>query len=159
LVIGRASAANFQTQSNVASLAGYSLVPGYYTITVFASGSGFVPSNVASKNISLVQADLSAVRVYPNPWRSDKHAAHPSITFDNLTLNTTVKIFTVSGHLVKKLSPQSSGLSPDVVTWDLTNDSGDKVASGLYIYLITIGDSSGYSGSGQKARGQIAVIK
>jgi len=38
------------------------------------------------------------------------------------------------------------------VTWDLTNDSGDKVASGLYVYVIK-------TDNGQKKTGQVAVIK
>jgi hypothetical protein len=153
LVISRASAASFSTPSNVAPLSPFSLVPGYYTITVKATDANGNSSGVASKNISLVLADLASVRVYPNPWRSDRHAAHPVITFDQMALGATVKIFTVSGHLVKTLTP-----AIDTVTWDLTNDSGDKVASGIYIYLVTVGDT-GYGSNGQKARGKIAIIK
>jgi hypothetical protein len=92
-------------------------------------------------------SNLSAVQVYPNPWRSDKHNGFP-ITFAQLPTGSTIKIFTASGHIVKTLSTQTSVLS----TWDLTNDSGDKVASGVYIYLIT--DSQG-----DKVRGKVAVIK
>jgi len=91
-------------------------------------------------------SNLSAVQVYPNPWRSDKHAGK-SVTFANLPTNTSVKIFTVSGHLAKDL-----GMANGSVTWDLTNDSGDKVASGVYLYLIT--DSQG-----DKARGKLAIIR
>ena len=87
--------------------------------------------------------------VYPNPWRSDKHAGNP-ITFAQLSGNTTIKIFTVSGHLIKTLGAQGSGLG--TLTWDLTNDSGSTVASGIYIYLVT-------NDQGQKARGKLAVIK
>ena len=79
--------------------------------------------------------------------------AHPDITFDEVGGPATVKIFTISAHWVKTLTPIGTS-----VTWDLTNDSGDKVASGLYIYLITVGDT-GYGGSGQKVHGQIAIIK
>jgi len=38
------------------------------------------------------------------------------------------------------------------IVWDLTNNSGDKVASGVYLYLIT--DSQG-----DKVQGKVAVIK
>ena len=37
-------------------------------------------------------------------------------------------------------------------SWDLANDKGDKVASGIYVYLIT-------DGQGNKAKGKVAVIK
>ena len=65
----------------------------------------------------------------------------------NLPVNTTVKIFTVSGHQVKTLTTGGGS-----VAWDLSNESGDKAASGIYIYLITTGD-------GQKRKGKVAVIK
>ena len=90
---------------------------------------------------------LSNVRVYPNPWRKDKHSGHPSITFANLPTGSTVKLFTVSGRKVKALN-ESGGAA----TWDLTNDSGDKVASGIYVYLII-------DGQGNKVEGKVAVIK
>ena len=87
------------------------------------------------------------MRVYPNPWRSDKHAAHPTITFAGLTIGTTIKLFTVSAHKVKEI--HTDGPS---VGWDLTNDSGDKVASGIYLYVIV--DSQG-----DKVRGKLAIVK
>jgi hypothetical protein len=95
-------------------------------------------------------SNLSAVQIYPNPWRADKHAAHPTVTFANLPSGSTMKIFTASGHLVRTLGGQSLRLG--TMTWDLTNDSGDKVASGIYLYLIT--DSQG-----DKVKGKLAVIK
>jgi hypothetical protein len=97
------------------------------------------PTTVASTN----QAD---VRVYPNPWRKDKHAGHP-ITFDQMTSGSDVKIFTVSGHKVKELDGSSG-----TATWDLTDNSGDQVASGIYIYLIK--DSQG-----NKVHGKVAIIQ
>jgi len=92
------------------------------------------------------EAVLSMVRVYPNPWRSDQYGRSP-ITFDHLPVNTTIKIFTVSGHWVKTLPISSSS-----TTWDLNNSAGDHVASGLYIYLLT-------ADGGLKKTGQIAVIR
>jgi hypothetical protein len=50
-------------------------------------------------------------------------------------------------------SSASYALSPDTsITWDPTNDSGGKVASGPCVYLITSGD-------GQKFNGQVAVVR
>jgi hypothetical protein len=85
-------------------------------------------------------------RAYPNPWRADRGYA-PQITFDQLTGNSTIKIFTVSGHLVRTLTTGNPS-----TTWDLTNDSGDRVASGIYIYLVT-------NDQGQSARGKVVVIR
>jgi hypothetical protein len=86
------------------------------------------------------------VRAYPNPWRNDRHAG-TQVTLANVPPGTTAKIFTVSAHLVKNLPESSNG----ILTWDLTNNSGENVASGLYIYLLKAG--------GETARGKLAVIR
>ncbi len=107
------------------------------------------PHPLVANSYSVDQSHASAldqVRVYPNPWRSDRHAAR-SITFDQFTVDTELKIFTVSGHHVKTL-PRSS----DSVTWDLTNESGDRVASGVYVYQLK-------AEGGAKKTGQVVVIK
>jgi hypothetical protein len=93
-----------------------------------------------------VGATLGDVRIYPNPWRQDKHAVRP-ITFAGLTTSTTIKIFTVSGHKVTEIKTDGP-----TVDWPLTNDQGDKVASGVYMYLVT--DSAG-----DRVRGKFAVIR
>ena len=90
--------------------------------------------------------DFAAVRVYPNPWRSDKPYAH-HVTFDQLPDNAIVKIFTVSGHWVK--TPATTGNS---AVWDLTTESGASAASGIYIYLIKIPD-------GNTLRGKLAIVQ
>lgn len=82
----------------------------------------------------------------PNPWRADRHSS-PAITFDQLPVGGALKIFTASGHLVKEMSISSASM-----TWDLTNASGQRVASGVYLYLVT-------DGAGQKVRGKVAIIK
>jgi hypothetical protein len=100
----------------------------------------------APARISVVSGDFSQVKVYPNPWRKDKHAGK-NVIFTNLPADCTVKIFTVSGHLAKDLGPASG-----TATWDLSNDSGERVGSGIYVYLIK--DSEG-----NKVRGKVAVMK
>jgi hypothetical protein len=126
------------------SLAQWALEPGRYVLSVKVARG--VETKEVSAHITLVSADLSAVKVYPNPWRKDKHATK-SVTFDGLTLGTDVKIFTVSGHLIKKLATDGPK-----VEWDLANESWDKVASGIYLYSIA-------NGQGQKVRGKVTVIR
>ncbi len=89
--------------------------------------------------------DFSQVRVFPNPWRADRSTLN-HVTFDQLPSNSTIGLYTLSAHWVKTLdAPSGSAL------WDLTTDSGDKAASGYYIYLIT-------SPAG-KTRGTLAIIR
>jgi len=87
----------------------------------------------------------SQVRVHPNPWRANVHGGQV-ITFDELPADSTIKIFTASAHWVRTLSAPAGS-----ATWDLKNDSGDNVASGYYIYLVT--NPQG------KSRGILAVIR
>ena len=54
----------------------------------------------------------------------------------------TLKIFTIGGQIVRTLS----GL-----TWDGKNDGGRLVASGTYIFSITIG--------GTTKRGRLALLR
>ena len=149
------TAVAFNSGAQTSTLASYGLTLGSYQVTVYTTDNANVlPQSPTSppKNITLVVSDFSLTRVYPSPWRADRNAGKP-VTFDTLPIGSTIKIFTVSGHLVKTLTP-----AVDSVTWDLTNKSGDRVASGIYLYLITVGDSGGY-GSGQKITGKIGIIR
>jgi hypothetical protein len=138
-----------------ASLAASDLsAAGLYNVTVFNPAPGGGSSNsqsvVASSPmqvpVTLAPIDLATVRVFPNPWRSDKHFSAP-ITFDHLTPASMVTIFTVSGHEVKSLSTAGSS-----ITWDLANNASDRVASGMYLYSVT-------NAVGQTIRGKLAIIR
>jgi len=96
-------------------------------------------------DIITLPQDFSSVRAFPNPWRSDRHVS--AVTFDHLPTSaaTTLKIFTISGQHVRTLTGTQS------ISWDLNNTSGQRVASGVYLYLLTA--------NGQKKIGKIAVIR
>jgi len=113
-------------------------------VTLVVSDLGPPTSNPPIATVTPAEQN---VRVYPNPWRSDKHAARPVINFAGLTTGMTVTLFTVSGHDVKELHSNGS-----TATWDLSNDVGDKVASGIYLYSI----SGGTEGS---LKGKVAIIR
>jgi hypothetical protein len=106
-----------------------------------------VASALPLKAASVVTGPLSGVRAYPNPWRVDKHA-NMAVKFDNIPAGSVVKLFTVSAHEVKLLTADGSGTA----LWDRTNDSGESVASGVYIFLVI--DPQGNSTSGK-----LAIIK
>ena len=82
-----------------------------------------------------------------NDFTTNGNNLRSNITFDGLTAGTSVKIFTIAGEWVATL--EAPGRSVD---WLLKNNSGDPVASGLYLYLIT--DSQG-----NKTRGKIGIIR
>jgi len=83
--------------------------------------------------------DLSAVAVYPNPFKpNDNNPAtgdySTGIKFVNLTRNAQVYIYNIAGELVRR-----AGLDADEYgecRWDVKNDDGEKVASGVYIFVV-----------------------
>jgi hypothetical protein len=93
------------------------------------------------------------VNVYPNPLFAYNPAYaydfanpdEPFVTFTNLPTEITVKIFTLSGMLVRTLTEEdkSTPTSP-FLEWDLQNEDELRVASGMYLAII---DSEKY---GQK---------
>ncbi len=79
------------------------------------------------------QLDLSNARAYPNPFYADRHG---EVTFGMLTVGADVKVYTISGDLVRKLTDTDSD---GRVSWDTKNDSGKYVASGVYLCLVQDG--------------------
>ncbi len=88
----------------------------------------------------------SGVRVYPNPWRSESQAS-AGVTFEGLSAGGEVKIFSVAGQWVATLAPADS---TGKAIWDLNTNSGDRAASGLYIYLIN---------DARKTHGKLSLIR
>ena len=87
-------------------------------------------------------SSLDDLRIYPNPWMPNDNNANTGteatgIVFDNLTLNTSIKIYTISGQLVKEESIQESSWS-----WDGRNSAGNPVFSGVYLYVISNDDET-----------------
>jgi len=104
------------------------------------AGNGNSPSSRASA----IGEPLQIV-VYPNPWRIDRSA--PNMSFEGFSTGGTVKIFTVSGHLVREIHTET----PKAI-WDVRNRSGDRVASGIYLWVAEEKD-------GRQARGKLAIIR
>jgi len=77
--------------------------------------------------------NLNLVKGYPNPFVLEGPA--PRFYFENLAENSVIRIYTQSGFLVKHI-PKNKILGSRA-TWDGTNDRGELVASGVYIYLVT----------------------
>jgi len=89
------------------------------------------------------------VNVFPNPlfgfnpatsWTSgvSGNPDEPFVTFSNLPEDITIKIFSLSGQLLRTLntSDKDSPTSP-FLRWDLQNETGLRVASGLYIAIVS----------------------
>jgi hypothetical protein len=108
--------------------------PGWGAITVRnpIPGGGISAPRLFSVSATS-RAELDRPRIYPNPWRAEVHQGL-GVSFDNLAMRSHIKIFTVSGAWIKTI-PADEGAGQ----WDLTNQSGQVVQPGAYIYLITDG--------------------
>ncbi|MHB8579243.1 MAG: hypothetical protein ACYDA4_05205 [Ignavibacteriaceae bacterium] len=104
------------------------------------------------------------VFVAPNPYvegdpnRSFGGATPQKIEFRNLPQNCIIKIFTLSGDLIKTLihQPDQLGNLSGSEAWDQRSDSGLLVAPGLYIYVV---QSQTVGSEGSKFVGKLMIIR
>ena len=116
------------------------------TITVTATAT-ISPTSTHSPTPDYAAPDLSNVICYPNPYQAETKA-RPEITFFNLPRRATIRLYSISGSLVTTLEKDSPG---NRLTWNLTNDQGSAVASGVYIYII--------KRENEKKRGKVVLIR
>ena len=85
---------------------------------------------------------------YPNPFTTSTefYFEHNQIDQD---LDVLIKIYTISGKLVKSIKTQINSLGnnkPNPIEWDGKDDFGDQIGRGVYIYQLEVqtpnGDSS-----------------
>ncbi|MDI6751320.1 MAG: SMP-30/gluconolactonase/LRE family protein [bacterium] len=95
--------------------------------------------------------------VYPNPLRVYSPYNHTKITFGDrseadkmLPEEGTIRIYNISGELIKdiKFNLADGGKKE----WDVKNNEGKPLASGVYIYVIT-------NPAGEKCTGKIGIVK
>jgi hypothetical protein len=80
---------------------------------------------------------LETVAVVPNPFRGSEVWDRPDgneVHFINLPAGATIKVYDLSGGLVRILN--HSDPVRDFEVWDLKNQSTHDVASGIYIYRV-----------------------
>jgi hypothetical protein len=82
-------------------------------------------------------ANLEHVGVVPNPFRAHEAWDQPGqseLHFINLPARATIKIYTAAGDLVARLEHDDT--VHDFERWNLKNQDGRDVASGIYMYRI-----------------------
>lgn len=102
--------------------------------------------------VSTTNYSVSDVVVYPNPYKpgSGTNFDRPGgMVFDKLPLYSKIRIFSIAGEQI--FNTEISGLDVSY-EWKAVNNSGNRVASGVYIYIVT-------APNGQKKKGKLAVIR
>jgi len=107
----------------------------------FATDKGIVAFN---NSVAPFGEELGEVYAYPNPVKKE----HEFVTIDgrngtHLPRGTNVKILDTAGRLVHETNVEiGQEIKGGKVIWDKTNLAGRKVASGVYIVLLTSPDKS-----------------
>ncbi|MBD3236621.1 MAG: hypothetical protein GF330_07950 [Candidatus Eisenbacteria bacterium] len=154
----------------------YSLTKYYWE---FLDGGRFrVPENTKEAGLYRTEADgppvglvprveavtrvptLADVFVVPNPYVENEDPSRfgplsgPLVRFFNLPSRATVRIYTSNGERVRTLEhPQAaSSVSGGSLAWDLENDYGEAVASGVYLYSVRTPD-------GESATGFFTIVR
>ena len=108
----------------------------------FSLATGAAPAVVIIESAS---ATLGAAHCYPVPFKPS--LGHTNITFTGLTRQARVRVYTVSGELVRTLDKNDGG---ETLAWDVRNARGQRVASGVYVYTVKSG--------GETATGKLMII-
>ncbi len=118
------------------------IVPGHDVYTFTANG--LLPTDKNQTN-----AQLKAINVFPNPFFGQYPKENPQgrkVYFSHLGIGkTTIRIFTISGNFVAKIVKviESENTPDSQAEWDLRNQLGNPVASGMYLAHLTVEDSNG----------------
>lgn len=100
---------------------------------------------------------LGDIWVIPNPYERGRvewdEFTFPHVRFVNLPAEAEIRIFTVSGDLVRVIDHGKDALGQDSgeEDWDLKNGNGEIVVSGVYLYSVKTPD-------GKVGRGFMAII-
>jgi len=138
--------------------------PYYYYVVAYdndglESSMWLTRTRVPAVAVPTPNASLSkgSVRVVPNPWDSRKigltyhyggmnllsmegdinNDVFNTIRFYNIPETCTIRIYTAAGDLVKEIKHEPGGQTPSgSESWDLTNEQGQRIRSGIYIFTV-----------------------
>ncbi|MFQ5603158.1 MAG: type IX secretion system sortase PorU [bacterium] len=115
-------------------------------------------STTASVEVVIIHEEglvLQDIMNYPNPFTENT-----TFTFiSNLDAEVRIKIYTVSGQLIRTLEYPFARSGFNMVEWDGRDEDGDVPANGVYLYKI-IARSQGSNGTLQNEKiGRLAIVR
>jgi hypothetical protein len=118
------------------------------TITVSPTATIYLTFTQTSTATEVLNALVAVNHNYFNPMTGQ--------TLDIRNLNTrhaeiTIRVYTQRGHLIKELLHNRSVSRDTIISWDGRNNSGQVVASGVYVIMV--------KGKKLNKRFRVAVIK
>lgn len=111
-------------------------------------GSGdvkeFTPNVITIGIVNLAKEAVQKVNVFPNPYyglnRAETDRVNRFVTFSHLPDKAIIRIFNLAGNLVRTLRKEDPPGSAQYLRWNLQNENGLPVASGIYIAYIDMPD-------------------
>ncbi len=90
----------------------------------------------------VVKDELDRINVVPNPYYAiseyEESAVDNLIKITNLPEICTIRIYNMSGTLIRTFN--KGGFSPSYLDWDLKNEVGIPISSGVYIIHVNVPD-------------------
>lgn len=105
---------------------------------------------------------LDNVLNYPNPF-TDNTSFEFEHNLPNQLVDIQIRIFSVSGNLVKTIQEQimTEGNRTTGINWNGTDEYGDQLARGVYLYKVKVGgsNSSGDSINSESEFEKLVILK
>ena len=109
-----------------------------------------------SKGVSILRipfgdsySDYNDLKIFPSPFLIP---THEKMIVDGLMYNSSMKIMTLDGLVIRDINSSGISVDGDQLFWDGKNNIGEYVASGVYLLAIT-------NNSGKNTFSKITVIK
>ncbi len=123
---------------------------GTYRLTAQGKDAADNPSGAQDYNVNFRIVNKSAISNilnYPNPFSSVTQFVF-TITGGEVPSDLRIQIMTVTGKVVRELTkaelgPIHVGLNRTEFAWDGTDQYGDKLANGVYLYRVTARNAAG----------------
>ncbi|OGC94416.1 MAG: hypothetical protein A2142_07235 [candidate division Zixibacteria bacterium RBG_16_48_11] len=103
-----------------------------------SSAAGYLMQSFYHELTAVGNSGLTLEQNYPNPFNQETQIAFYLAKSDQVRL----EIYNIRGQKVKELVDQDFAVGRHVVRWDGKNDSGENVATGIYLYRLVSGGGS-----------------
>jgi hypothetical protein len=106
-------------------------------------------NNSSSRELSFIVVEETEIQLknvlnYPNPFTTQTAFYFEHNQNCNF-LDLSIQIYTVSGKVIKRINRRlhNEGFRSDGIYWDGTDDFGEAIARGVYIYNLSITNEAG----------------
>lgn len=133
----------------------YPLLSNNVTDIVFddANGIAYISTNRGINSFRMPFAtpkkNYSELKIFPSPFHipSDK-----PLIIDNLKDNSSLKVMTITGEVIRSLDSKDLGIHGYQIQWDGKDENGNWVGSGVYLLSV-------YTADGSHKFGKVVVIR